>query len=258
MKNHPDLKSESEVYDSSPLDLITGELDVFDRGILDEVIRLQEMAFIVDAIRQNGSRLVLDYGCGPGWLSKRLTSEGFNCVGVDVSSVLCKAASTSSGGSSFLVGDCARLPFRENVFDSIVGVAILHHLEPEPALLESRRVTRAKAMGVFLEPNRSNMLTRVSNRFKILPTHTPGETPLWEAQIREATAKSGWRIHSISYHFPISFPTALMLRLIDKSQTNRRKRRLIRAIGRADRIAERLGPLNKFLGTTILVVCIHE
>jgi 2-polyprenyl-3-methyl-5-hydroxy-6-metoxy-1,4-benzoquinol methylase len=53
---------------------------------------------IVDAVLARVPRLVLDIGCGEGWLARRLAGRGIQVLGVDVVAELIAHASAAGGG----------------------------------------------------------------------------------------------------------------------------------------------------------------
>src|SRR5205085_7847595 len=94
-----------------------------------------------------GGKVVLDYGCGPGYLTKYLLEEGAaHVTGIDVSEGEIEQAierARENGleeRSRFLVADGHATEFHDDSFDLIVGSAILHHLDLRRALLEIRRI----------------------------------------------------------------------------------------------------------------------
>ncbi len=65
-------------------------------------------AAIVHACRARGAGLLLDVGCGEGWLARALNAHGFSVTGVDVSDTLIGQA-RDLGGGMFAVAPYADL-----------------------------------------------------------------------------------------------------------------------------------------------------
>ncbi|MBU0458652.1 class I SAM-dependent methyltransferase [Patescibacteria group bacterium] len=88
-----------------------------------------EFEFIKEKI-EDGSN-VLDLGCGNGRLFKYL--KGVTDVqykGVDNSEKLIEIAKQNIPEGDFEVGDVLKLPFEDNSFDTVISIAVAHHITP--------------------------------------------------------------------------------------------------------------------------------
>ncbi|MBI4010571.1 MAG: class I SAM-dependent methyltransferase [Candidatus Aenigmarchaeota archaeon] len=78
---------------------------------------------------------VLDIGCGAGTNSIFLSRQGFDVIGVDISSTAVKIAKhrTKDVGAKakFLVGNAYNLKFQKSVFDFIFDRGCFHHIPIE-------------------------------------------------------------------------------------------------------------------------------
>src|SRR3972149_2159549 len=72
----------------------------------------------------------LELGCGTGVFSEKLMDKGVKLVAIDISMALIQKARDKMRGRGiqFVVADIERLPFKREVFDSVVGISVLHHL----------------------------------------------------------------------------------------------------------------------------------
>src|SRR6266480_1460896 len=79
---------------------------------------------ILKAIGEPAGLAVLDAGCGEGYLSRILASNGATVTGVDSSARLIEAARTQNPADalpvSFDVGSVDELPYRDSTFDLVV------------------------------------------------------------------------------------------------------------------------------------------
>jgi ubiquinone/menaquinone biosynthesis C-methylase UbiE len=87
-----------------------------------------------------GRGKTLDNGCGTGLFLPKL---GEYSVGLDLSSELLSEA-RSRVKHPLVQADSENLPFRDNVFDSLVSVTVIQNVpSPETMVLESARVTKS-------------------------------------------------------------------------------------------------------------------
>lgn len=98
---------------------------------------------------QNSGRItkssqVLEVGCGTGNYSLALRSlTGCSCWGIDPSREMLSKALESSQGVVFLSGNAERIGLRENSFDLVFSVDVIHHVKDHLEYMrEAHRVLR--------------------------------------------------------------------------------------------------------------------
>jgi SAM-dependent methyltransferase len=151
---------------------------------------------------------VLDYGCGDGTFSWILSSLGAHVCGIDISPDSIRHArkvgpQSQSNGSSprFLVCDAHQTPFKNHLFDYVVGNGALHHLDLDRAFAEIARVLKPGGKAYFMEPMYHHPLLWSLRR--LTPkSHTPDEKPLSLSDMEKA--KKWFRICSHREHFLFS------------------------------------------------------
>lgn len=99
--------------------------------------RLREQ--ILAALPPGGELLLLDVGCGSGWLAAAVLPGGHRVVSMDISTVnpiraLQKLPSERHFG---LVADAMQLPFVPELFDAIVASEVIEHVKDPAAFIES-------------------------------------------------------------------------------------------------------------------------
>lgn len=106
-------------------------------------IRERSADRLVRSLRTNASGpLVLEIGCGNGWLSARLQREGFDVVGMDLfTPELEQAARVFNAGPRFVRADLFHDSLPEGGFDVILFAASIQYF-PDPV----RAMTRAIAL----------------------------------------------------------------------------------------------------------------
>ncbi len=89
---------------------------------------------------------VLDLGCGNGRLIELLKDRKIDYTGIDNSKELIGLAKEKHLNQKFLVGDALNLPFKDNSFDLIYSIAVLHHIPSKKLrikfLKEAQRVLK--------------------------------------------------------------------------------------------------------------------
>jgi ubiquinone/menaquinone biosynthesis C-methylase UbiE len=100
---------------------------------------------MIECLGMKQGHTILEVGCGEGSLVRQLRSRGLKVTGLDLSSAMAKLTSDA------LVGDAARLPFRDSKFDFVVMYSVAHYFrdlrDSERALNEAERVG---SIGIFV------------------------------------------------------------------------------------------------------------
>lgn len=99
---------------------------------------------IVDAVLESTPEVVLDVGCGEGWLVRELSKAGVKCMGVDITPELIKYAEKEGGGLfkaiSFedLSADILKEKFDVVVcnFSLLGNESVVHLFQQVPSLLK--------------------------------------------------------------------------------------------------------------------------
>jgi glycosyltransferase involved in cell wall biosynthesis/ubiquinone/menaquinone biosynthesis C-methylase UbiE len=250
--NMPQMSKEGEsiIYDAAEVSSITGETEVYDNKVFPNVIRRREVDLIKSQLKNKNPKRILDYGCGGGWLSLRLFKWGFNVVGVDISRKMVKNAKFVCPGGEFIVADAENLPFRDNVFDYVFGVSILHHLNNlKQACNELKQVMCNKSNFMFLEPNSLNPLSAIGRRFFPMEVHTKGEAQFTPTYLKNILELYGFRVKKCFMLFFFSFPIARLLKIARKKVNNL----LVRLIYLFELVIEKI-PLLSCLNSTIVLV----
>lgn len=99
------------------------------------------------------SGIVLDIGTGQGYFMSILKSKGYIVVGTDINLHRLKIAKFHG---DVILADSQNLPFKNNSFDIISSIGLLHHVEePIVVLNEIRRCMKLKGL-LYLEESTEN------------------------------------------------------------------------------------------------------
>ncbi len=122
----------ADAYDATFADEL--EANEFDGAIVDSAIA---------GVPQQG--LVLDIGCGPAQVSRRIVAAGRTAIGVDLTPAMLAIARRGAPTLPLTCGDACALPYRSGVASATVAWYSLHNLPRSlvpAALTEMRRVLR--------------------------------------------------------------------------------------------------------------------
>lgn len=93
---------------------------------------LPYVSAIPEKLKEAPSGLILDLGCGSGWLSVYLARQGFKVIGVDIASHACRLGQMWAGQESldieFQVKDISALDYPDHNFSAVVANSIMEHL----------------------------------------------------------------------------------------------------------------------------------
>jgi SAM-dependent methyltransferase len=101
-------------------------------------------ANIIYLSKKTNAKFIFEAGCGEGFSSRQIISIGCSkFIGLDINLESVFMAQNKCPTCSFLQGDILNLPFSDSIFDLVVSLEVLEHLEePFAALDELCRVSR--------------------------------------------------------------------------------------------------------------------
>ncbi len=109
-----------------------------------------ERRIILNALERRKPRgLLLDVGCGPGYLTAAISQSypSLKVVGFDISDIMIKIAGRNwlkrHSNLQLMIGDAHRLPFQDNSVDYVISSLSLHHWSDAKVVFnEMRRVLK--------------------------------------------------------------------------------------------------------------------
>ena len=90
---------------------------------------INKTSVLLEFLRIEKKGLVLNVGCGAGQQTKKMIEAGFNVISTDLDIILLKEAQKIT--NNIVLADAEHLPFKESVFDYVVCMDVLEHLNDD-------------------------------------------------------------------------------------------------------------------------------
>ena len=147
-----------------------------------------------------GSRAVLDIGCGTGFFLAELCAKLPGAVGLDISHDMLLVSDQYVPGARLVTGDAEKLPFRDGAFDVVFVKGSLHHTRDHVGFLSNcRRTLRDGGMLVMSEPCNDNPLIRFARfvLYKKSPHFDEGDQGFTRKGIVALCEQAGFRVELV-------------------------------------------------------------
>lgn len=119
-----------------------------------------------------GSRRILDLGCGTGFFLAELEERHPGSVGLDISHAMLKVSDQYVPDAKLVTGDAEKLPFQPGVFDVVFCKGSLHHTRDHVGFLtHCKSALQKDGVLIMSEPCNDNPLIRLAR--KILYIRSP-------------------------------------------------------------------------------------
>jgi cyclopropane fatty-acyl-phospholipid synthase-like methyltransferase len=123
-------------------------------------LQLERALTILNALRYSGldKPRILDFGCGPGWLSNMLSTFG-PTVGVDLSTEAIAAATKRYPSVTYEAVDVFNWNYQPGTFDVVVSQEVLEHVEDQSRYLDmASELLCDRGFLILTTPNARTML----------------------------------------------------------------------------------------------------
>lgn len=137
--------------------------------------QVRRAQFVKSLLKHSKAKLILDIGCGEGFLTSYFSQLRRQVIGVDIDIESIKIAKNRVKNVSFICASITAIPFRDGTFEAVTVLEILEHL-PNATISEGiAEVDR------ILKPN-GTLIVSVPYNEEITYTrciHCRELTPLW-------------------------------------------------------------------------------
>lgn len=122
-------------------------------------------------------KLVLDAGCGTGRYGDVLKDSGAEIICVDYSYAVDVARENLSGRPNvhFIQADIFELPLRNDLFDYIYSVGVLHHTPDTRKAFDAlvRKLAPGGRISIYVYPSYDRVFRLITNFYRKFTTHLP-------------------------------------------------------------------------------------
>ena len=109
------------------------------------LVKKYETELMLELLKPVSGEQVLDAGCGTGVFTFDILASGANVIGLDISLPMLRRAGEKLAAYPFfpVLGDIAKLPFREGIFDKVVSITAIEFIkDAKRCVAELFRVTK--------------------------------------------------------------------------------------------------------------------
>jgi 2-polyprenyl-3-methyl-5-hydroxy-6-metoxy-1,4-benzoquinol methylase len=167
--------------------------------------------------------IVLDVGCGNGWVAKKLIPLGKKVISMDISSInpINSIRDVQHKNHAGLIADVYNIPLKENSIDCIIAAEIMEHVpDPKTLIFALVKLLKNKGKLIITTPYNEKIeyylcvhCNRPTPRFAHLHSfnkenikeYIPSTGVIWSIKIFMNRYLSIIRSHSILKFFPFNF-----------------------------------------------------
>lgn len=140
---------------------------------------------------------------------EKLTPDGYRVAGMDLRGEGLLATSRMLPEVGLVQAEASHLPFEKNVFDAVLLLDILEHVNDRAALREVRSILRPRGIAIMTVPALPWLWSYRDKAAGHLRRYT-------REGLRQLIVQSGFEVQEISYYQFILLPMLVMTRLLGR------------------------------------------
>jgi ubiquinone/menaquinone biosynthesis C-methylase UbiE len=163
---------------------------------------------IEECVKGFHPHVIIDIGCGAGYISNRISCYGTRYIGLDVSlNALRKAKNDSHTTAVFVNALGEFLPLKDGVADTIILSEVIEHVPAyETCIEEIRRITKSGGVLVLTTPHYLNISVFLRYHLKERITSQIFDRPISHTTIIRELEKNGFSVKKINtFYFHVPF-----------------------------------------------------
>lgn len=198
--------------------------------------------------------IVLNLGAGAGPNLSELTDLADEVVCIDISRIGLERAKKRHDSVTYILADARCLPFKEDVFDYVEGLAILHHISEYDEVFDQLGHCAKKGSSMlFVEPGILNPQAFVVRNFFPTPFHVPEEKPFVPCMLKKEMNDAFGKNSTIIHHFSVlTYGGSLIIK------SNSFTVPFCKLARKVDTIIEKIPLLRQFAGQLVIEVELDE
>lgn len=171
--------------------------------------------------KPRASYRILEIGCGDGLFTRRLAASKVRILATDITPAVIERGERSIKNKliKFKVENCEKLSFKDNTFDIVCGISILHHVGLKKTLSEAYRVLKPGGKIFFTEPNINNPILFAQTNVKWIRDRmefSPREKPLKRKDVDSILKTIGFKSVIVkNYDFLFPWIPSFMIGLLE-------------------------------------------
>ena len=152
----------TQAFNHSKTLLDEGERSLLRRKIKNYRNQRRVVEFLKEFAVSRRPALTLEVGCGDGYFSEIISEFGGKVIATDIEKKIAGSV-VGKNNVSFQLADGTDLPFKSKMFDLVLSVDVVEHVEDDQCFVsENLRVLKRGGALIVVTPNKRRLANRIS------------------------------------------------------------------------------------------------